>query len=72
MEYQRWASTSGAPSASRPPSREIDETYDLRRWLFAGLAALFVLIGVTILLDVAISLSRGQLPSSSLSSDPWN
>jgi uncharacterized membrane protein len=59
-------------SANVGPSPEFDESHDPRRWLYVGLAALFVLIGLAIVLDVAASLWRGQLPSWSLSSDPWD
>ena len=61
-----------APSTSPRSSPEFDDLYDPRRWLFAGLAAFFVLIGVAIVLDVAVSLYRGQLPSWALGSDPWD
>jgi len=40
--------------------------------MYAGVAALLVLIGLAIFLSVAVSLWRGQLPSWSLSSDPWD
>lgn len=63
---------SGTPSTSPRPPSPFDEPFDPRRWLFVGLAALFVLIGVAIFLDVVVSLWRGQLPSWSLSSDPWD
>jgi putative membrane protein len=63
---------SGGPPTGMPSPRPFDEPFDPRRWLFAGLAALFVLIGIAIFLDVAISLWRGQLPSRSLNSDPWD
>jgi len=63
---------SGASPANPRPLSDIEDASDPRRWLFAGLAALFVLIGIAILLEVATSLWRGQLPSWSLSSDPWD
>lgn len=47
------------------------ERFDPRRWLFGGLAALLVLIGLAILLDVVVSLWRNQSPSGSPVSVPW-
>ena len=53
-------------------SSRFDERYDPRRWLYVGLAALSVLIGVAVVLDVAVSLWRNQLPSWSLGAAPWS
>lgn len=63
---------SGSTSAGPRSPPGFDELFDPRRWLFGGLAALFVLVGVAIVLDVVVSLWRNQLPSWSAGSAPWN
>ena len=63
---------SGGPYADARTMSRVDERYDPRRWLYVGLAALSVLIGVAVVLDVAVSLWRNQLPSWSLGSAPWS
>jgi uncharacterized membrane protein len=62
-------------NASPPYARAgsyLDAGLDPRRWLFAGLTALFVLIGVAVVIAVAVPVFRGQVPSWSLDAAPWN
>ena len=60
------------PSADPRSVPRFDEPYDPRRWLFVGLAALSVLIGMAIVLDVAVSLWRNRAPSWSFGAAPWS
>jgi uncharacterized membrane protein len=66
-----WLMSSPTSADPRSPSR-IDESYDPRRWIYGGLAALFVLIGVSIALSVAAAVWRNQPLSWSVSSSPWD
>jgi uncharacterized membrane protein len=63
---------SSSSSSDQRPESYVDAGLDPRRWLYAGLTALFVLIGVAILVAVAVPASRGQLPSWSTDVAPWN
>jgi len=57
------------PPSPAPPWAD---AVDPRRWLYAGLAALFVLVGLSVVVSVLSSIWHGQVPSWSLSSAPWN
>jgi uncharacterized membrane protein len=63
--------SSTAPSYPRPDSYH-DLGFDPRRWVYAGLTALFVLIGVAVVIGVAVPALRGQIPSWSTDVAPWN
>jgi hypothetical protein len=54
------------------PESAVDAGLDPRRWLLAGLSALFVLIGLAIRIAVAVPVLRGQLASWSINVAPWN
>jgi len=54
------------------PEPYADAGLDPRRWLFAGLTALFVLIGISVVIAVAVPVLRGQAPSWSTDVAPWN
>jgi putative membrane protein len=61
------------PSASgSAPYPDRSEWEDPRRWLFGGLAALFVLIGLAVVVSVTVSIWRGQSPYWMNHVAPWN
>lgn len=63
---------SGPTPADWRSARGPGDRHDPRRWLFGGLAALFVLIGLAIVLEVVFSLWRNQPPSWSPGAGGWN
>jgi uncharacterized membrane protein len=63
--------STASPPYARPQSY-VDAGLDPRRWLLAGLAALFVLIGVSVVIAVAVPVLRGGSPTWSTDSAPWN
>ena len=63
---------SSAPPTYSHPDYSVDLGIDPRRWLYAGLTALFVLVGVAVMIGVAVPVLRGQVPSWSLDLAPWN
>lgn len=62
----------GSPTRIDPYSAPPDRVGEARRWLFAGLAALFVLIGVAIALSIVVPVLRGEAPSWQVGAEPWN
>ncbi len=64
----RMSSTAGPIPESYGPSGGPDP----RRWLYVGLAALFVLIGVSVVLNVAVALWQNHPLSWSVNVQPWN
>ena len=63
--------TAPTPPPGGPPLFA-EPYYDPRRWLYAGLVALFALLGVSILIAVAVPVIRGEVPAWQISEAPWD
>lgn len=62
----------GTPSVSTPSDLRTTDWYDdPRRWLFGGLAALFVFLGLGIFLAIVIPVLQGNAPAFNFSVVPW-